>query len=116
MVEPENDIAIVVEIRSRHRDGFVGIVREDSKRAGSVKGHATDGAGIDVVLVQNTLNGRTDASPDVICGLLLYHPSVFSWQIRLLSSFSEVVRSSLAQAAIGQCSLRLDRQYRPCRQ
>ena len=57
MVEPENDIAIVVEIRSRHRDGLVRVMREDSKRAGSVKGHTTDGARIDVVLVQDALNG-----------------------------------------------------------
>ena len=51
MVEPENDIAIVVEIRPSHRDRLVCIVGEDGKRAGSVKGHTTDSAGIDVVLV-----------------------------------------------------------------
>ena len=53
-------------------------MREDGKRASSVKGHPTDGAGIDVVLIQDTLNGGTNASPDVIRGLLLYHQSVFS--------------------------------------
>ena len=78
MVEPENDVAVIIEIRSGHRDGLVRVVREDGKRAGSVKSHTTDSAGIDVVLVQDTLNGGTDASPDVICGLLLLHPSVFS--------------------------------------
>lgn len=53
-------------------------MREDSKRASSVEGHPTDSAGIDVVLVQDTLNRGTDASPDVICGLLLYRTSVSS--------------------------------------
>ena len=73
MVQPKNNITIVVETRSGHRDGLVRVVREDSKRAGSVKGHPTDSAGVDVVLVQDTLNGGTDASPYVIRGLLLYH-------------------------------------------
>ena len=116
MVEPKNDIAIVVEMRSCHRDGLVRIVREDGKRAGSVKSHTTDRAGVDVVLGQNTVNGRTDAPPYVICGLLLCHRSVFSWQTWLWAGWSEVVRSSLARAATGQCFLRLDRQYRLCRQ
>ena len=51
MVEPENDIAIVIETRSGHRYGLVCIAREDGKGAGSVKGHTTDGAGVDIVLV-----------------------------------------------------------------
>ena len=51
MVEPKNNIAIVVEVRSGYRDGLVRVMREYGKRAGSVKGHTTDGAGVDVVLV-----------------------------------------------------------------
>lgn len=56
MVEPENDIAIVIKIGSGHGDGLVRVVREDGERAGSVKGHTAYSAGIDVVLVQDTLN------------------------------------------------------------
>ncbi len=51
MVEPENDVSIVVESRSGHRDRLVCIVREDGKRAGSIKGHTTYGAGVDAMLV-----------------------------------------------------------------
>ena len=51
MVKPKNDIAIVVEIRSGYRNRLVRVVREDGKRAGSVKGHTPDGARVDVVLI-----------------------------------------------------------------
>ena len=78
MVEPENDITIVVKIRSGHRDGLIRVVRENGKGAGSIKGHTTYSAGIDVVLVQDTLNGGTDTSPDIVRGLLLYRASVLS--------------------------------------
>ena len=78
MVEPEDDITIVVKIRSGHRNGLVGVVRENGKGAGSIKSHTTYSAGIDVVLGQDTLNGGTDTSPDIICGLLLYHASILS--------------------------------------
>ena len=80
MVEPENHVTIIVKIRSGHRDGLVGVVREDGKGAGSIKGHTTYSAGIDVVLGQDTLDGGTDTSPDIICGLLLYRASVLSQQ------------------------------------
>ena len=78
MVEPENHITIVVKIRSGHRDGLVRVVRKNGKGAGSIKGHTTYGAGIDVVLGQDTLDGGTNTSPDIICGLLLYRASVLS--------------------------------------
>ena len=78
MVEPENDITIVVKIRSGHRDGLVRVVRENGKGAGSVKSHTTYSTGIDVVLGQDALKGGTDTSPDIICGLLLYRASVLS--------------------------------------
>ena len=78
MVEPENDITIVVKIRPGHRDGLVRVVRENGKGACSIKSHTTYSAGIDVVLGQDTLNGGTDTSPDIICGLLLYRALVLS--------------------------------------
>lgn len=62
---------VIVKIRACYGDGFVGVMREDSEGTSSVKGHSTNRGNIDIVLIQNTLDRGADASPDVICGLLL---------------------------------------------
>lgn len=74
MVEPEDDIVVVlfaVELRSSDRDGLVRVVGEDCEGAGCVKANAADGAGVDIVLVQGTLNRGANAAPDVVGGLFL---------------------------------------------
>lgn len=62
---------IVVEIGPCYRDGLVGIVGEDSEGASSIEGHSTNRGNIDIVLIQYPVDRGADASPDVICGLLL---------------------------------------------
>lgn len=76
MVEPEDDVAIVIEFRTGNRDGFVGVLGEDRKRACGIKSHALYHRGVDVVLVQDTLYGGTDASPNIVSRLFLHRISV----------------------------------------
>ena len=44
---------------------------KDGERASGIKGHAPDGARVDVVLIQDALDAGADASPDVVRGLFL---------------------------------------------
>ena len=66
VIEPENNISVIVEFWARYRDWFVGIVGEDGKRAGSIEGQAPNRCGINVILVKDTLDGRADTTPDVV--------------------------------------------------
>lgn len=68
VVKPENDVAVVaiiLEVWTSNRYRLVGIVREDSKRAGGVETHTTDGIRVNVVLAEDSLNARADAPPDI---------------------------------------------------
>ncbi len=71
VVEPEDDVMIIVEFRTGDGDGLVGVVGEDGERAGGIKGEAPNRIGINAVLVEDTLDRIADTSPDVIRRLLL---------------------------------------------
>lgn len=44
---------------------------KDSQRAGGIEANASDVAGVDVMLVDGTLDGDADCAPDVGSGLFL---------------------------------------------
>ena len=71
MVQPEHDVPVIVKFGPGHGDGLIGIVGEDSKGAGSIKCQTADGGRVNVMLVEYTLDGGTDTTPDVVCRLLL---------------------------------------------
>ena len=56
MIKPQNNVAIIVELWSRHRDGLVRVVSEDGKGAGGIKTNAANGGGVNALLVQNPLH------------------------------------------------------------
>ena len=56
VIEPENDVSVIVEFWARHGDWFVGIMGEDGKRTGSIKGQAANRGGINVILIQDALD------------------------------------------------------------
>lgn len=66
MVEPENDVMIIIKLWTGHRDGLVRVVGEDGEGASSVKTDAAYGGRVDVLLVQDTLNRRANATPDIV--------------------------------------------------
>lgn len=39
---------------------------KDGERAGSIKGEASNGSGVDVMLVEDTLDRGADTTPDVV--------------------------------------------------
>lgn len=65
MIEPQNDIAVTVEIRAGNRDRLVCILGEDGQGASSIKSDTLDRMGIDVVLAERSLDGYTDTAPDI---------------------------------------------------
>ena len=71
MVKPEDDVPIIVEVGACDRDGLVGVMGEDGKRASSIKGHAPDCTRVNVVLIEDALDRCANTSPDVIRRLLL---------------------------------------------
>lgn len=71
VVEPQDNVPIIIKVRSSNGDRLVSVVREDRKRAGSVKADTTDGRGINIVLCQSSLDCGADTAPDVIRRLLL---------------------------------------------
>lgn len=72
MVQPEHDVMVIVKSGRCHRYGLIGIMGEDGEGACGIKGQASDGVGVDVVLVENLLHRIANASPYVICRLFLY--------------------------------------------
>lgn len=56
MVEPENDVTVVIEFRTSDGNRFVGIMRENSKGAGGIEGQTADSGGVNVMLVQNAVD------------------------------------------------------------
>ena len=66
VIEPEDNVPVIVEFGARHRDWFVGIMGEDGKRAGSIEGQASNRRGVNIVLIEDAVDGRADTTPDVI--------------------------------------------------
>lgn len=75
VVEPQYYIAVVavfvIEIGARHTDGFICVMGEDGEGAGGVKANTSDGASINVVLIDCAANRRAYAAPYVCSGLFL---------------------------------------------
>ena len=65
MVEPEDNVTVIVEVRPGHGDRLVRFAGEDGKRAGGIETDTTDRISIDVMLADCSLNGDTDATPDI---------------------------------------------------
>ena len=57
---------------------------EDGEGTGSVEGHAPDSGGVDVVLVQDTLDRIADTTPYVICRLFLLGMSDERYAVKIL--------------------------------
>ena len=66
VIEPEDNVSVIVEFWARHRDWFVGIMGEDGKGAGSIEGQASNRRGVNIILVQDALNGGADTTPDIV--------------------------------------------------
>lgn len=66
MIEPENNVMIIVKIRTSHRDGLIRVVGEDGQGASSIKTDAAYGGRVDALLVQNPLDRRANATPDIV--------------------------------------------------
>ena len=66
MVEPQNNVVIIVEPWSSYGDWLVRVVSEDGKGAGRIKTNAANGGRVNVLLVQDTLDRNTDTPPDIV--------------------------------------------------
>lgn len=71
MVKPKYDIPIIVKVGAGDRDWLIGVLREDRKGACGVESQASNCTRIDVMLVQNSLDGGANTSPDVVGRLFL---------------------------------------------
>jgi len=56
MVEPKDNIAVIVEVGASDRDGFVCVLGEDGEGAGGIEGHTADGGRVDIVLIEDALD------------------------------------------------------------
>lgn len=68
VIKPQDDIAIVsivFEVGTSDRHWLIGIVCKDCQRASSIKANSADRCGVDVVLVECSVDAVTDAAPDV---------------------------------------------------
>lgn len=75
MVQPEDDVSVVsviLKIRARDGDWFVGIVREDGQGTSGIEAEAFYRAGIDLGLGQHFLDTIGDGIPYICSGLFLY--------------------------------------------
>ena len=66
VVKPEDNIAVIVVSGGGDRDWLVRIVGEDGKRAGGIESESSNRRGVDVLLIENPLDGIADAAPDVV--------------------------------------------------
>ena len=60
-----------LEVRSSNGDRLIRVVCEDGKGAGRVETNAANCARVDIVLIQGTPDGKTDASPYIGSRLFL---------------------------------------------
>lgn len=71
VIKPKDNVAVTVEIRSRHGYWFVGCIREDGQGTGCVKPDPAHCFGVNVMLADSALSCNTDAAPDITCRLFL---------------------------------------------
>lgn len=72
VIQPQNDIAVSVEVGTGYGDGLVGVGREYSQGACGIEANAPHEFRVDVVLADGTLNGDADTTPDIGSRLFLY--------------------------------------------
>lgn len=72
VIQPQNDIAVSVEVGAGHGDGLVGVGREYGQGAGGIEANTPHEFGVDVVLADGTLDGDADTTPDIGGRLFLY--------------------------------------------
>lgn len=65
VIQPQDHVAVRIEVRARYRDRLVGIVGENRQGAGGIKPDTSDGVRVDIVLANSALNGDTNAMPDI---------------------------------------------------
>lgn len=120
MIEPEDHIAVRVEVGTRHGYRFVRNVRKNRQRACRIEPNAPHGLWINVVLADCALNSYTDASPDIVRRLFLDDRESIGGHTKPYDSDRarklehEHVHNILVEVAKDQCSQRLGRQYRLC--
>lgn len=56
MVQPENDVAVVVKAGPGDGDRLVCVLGKDCERASGIESHAPNGARVDIVLIEDTLD------------------------------------------------------------
>ena len=71
VIQPQDHVAVRIEVRARYRDRLVGIIGENRQGAGGIKPDTSDRVRVDIVLANNALNGDTNAMPDIGGRLLL---------------------------------------------
>lgn len=67
VVKPEDDIMIIIKSGTGDGHGLVGVMGENGERAGGIKGKPPNGVGINAMLIEDTLDGIADTSPNVVC-------------------------------------------------
>lgn len=65
VIQPQDHVAVRIEVWARYRDRLVGIIGENRQGAGGIKPDTSDRVRVDIVLANSALNGDTDAMPDV---------------------------------------------------
>ncbi len=56
MIQPEDNVAVVVEVGTCDRNGLICVLGEDGEGAGGIECHAPDSGRVDVVLIKDTLD------------------------------------------------------------
>ena len=56
MVKPQDDVVIIVELRTGDGDRLVRVVGKDGKGAGGIESKAANRVGINAVLIQDPLD------------------------------------------------------------
>lgn len=65
VIQPQDHVAVRVEVRARYRNRLVSIIGENRQGAGGVKPDTSDRVRVDIVLANSALNGDTNAMPDI---------------------------------------------------
>lgn len=65
VIEPQDHVAVRIEVRTRYRDRLVGVIGENRQGAGGIKPDTSNRVRVNIVLADSALNGDTNAMPDV---------------------------------------------------
>lgn len=56
VVQPKNDVVVIVETRASDGHRFIGVMREDRQRASGIERKTSDRVGVYAMLIQNALD------------------------------------------------------------